>query len=121
MKNLDREEMLSRLAGMTDDEVLRRAEDDPDCRPLSEEQLSHMVSLHGVPGVTLRERMHNAMKRQVKQSVTFRCDADVLEWYRSKGKGYQSLMNAALRACMEAEMEGDHVLNSGRRPPRASA
>ena len=29
-----RERMLSRLADMTDEEVLRRAESDPDCRPL---------------------------------------------------------------------------------------
>ena len=41
----NREKMLSRLADMTDEEVLRRAESDPDCRPLSEEQLAHMVPL----------------------------------------------------------------------------
>ena len=28
-----------------------------------------------------------------------------MEYYRAKGKGYQSAMNAALRACMEAEQE----------------
>ena len=37
-----REEMLSRLDDMTDEEVLRRAESDSDCRPLSEEQLAPM-------------------------------------------------------------------------------
>ena len=40
-----RERMLSRLADMTDEEVLRRAESDPDCRPRSEEQLARMVPL----------------------------------------------------------------------------
>lgn len=40
-----RERMLSRLADMPDEEVLRRAESDPDCRPLSEEQLARMVPL----------------------------------------------------------------------------
>lgn len=42
-------------------------------------------------------------KKRNKVSVTARFDADVVEWYRSKGKGYQSIMNAALRACMEIE------------------
>ena len=42
-------------------------------------------------------------KKRNKVSVTARFDADVVEWYRAKGKGYQSIMNAALRACMEIE------------------
>lgn len=41
----NREKRLSRLADMTDEEVLRRAESDPDCRPLSEEQLARMIPL----------------------------------------------------------------------------
>ena len=121
MKNSDREKMLSQLAGMTEEEVLCRAESDPDCRPLREDQLASMMPLHSGAGLALRERMRKAMKRQVKQSVTFRCDADVLEWYRSKGKGYQSVMNAALRACMEAEMEGSLVLREKSSLSQASA
>jgi uncharacterized protein (DUF4415 family) len=32
-----------------------------------------------------------------KEVVTLRVDADVLEWFRSKGKGYQTMMNAVLK------------------------
>lgn len=37
-----------------------------------------------------------------KVSVTVRVDEDVLEWYRSRGRGYQTRINALLRAYMEA-------------------
>jgi uncharacterized protein (DUF4415 family) len=35
--------------------------------------------------------------RPVKRQVTARVDADVLEWLKAQGKGYQSRMNAILR------------------------
>ncbi len=37
-----------------------------------------------------------------KAQVTLRIDADVLEWFRAKGSGYQSRMNAVLRAYKQA-------------------
>ena len=40
--------------------------------------------------------------RDPKQQLTVRFDADVIEWFRSKGKGYQSRMNAVLRAYVDA-------------------
>ena len=45
--------------------------------------------------------------RPVKQQVTFRIDADILEWFKAKqsGKrGYQTAINAALRKVVEEEM-----------------
>lgn len=38
--------------------------------------------------------------RPVKQQLTIRIDADVLEWLKSQGKGYQSRLNGILRAAM---------------------
>jgi uncharacterized protein (DUF4415 family) len=37
-----------------------------------------------------------------KASVSLRIDADVLEWFKSTGTGYQTRMNAVLRAFKEA-------------------
>jgi len=37
-----------------------------------------------------------------KQQVTLRIDADVLQWFKNRGRGYQSRINALLRAYMEA-------------------
>lgn len=39
---------------------------------------------------------------QRKTLLSLRVDADVVEWFRAQGAGYQSRMNALLRAYMEA-------------------
>lgn len=44
--------------------------------------------------------------RPVKQQITARIDADVLEWLKSQGKGYQSRINAILRREMLAGNKG---------------
>lgn len=44
-----------------------------------------------------------ALYRPVKQSTTVRLDADVLEWLKGKGKGYQTRLNAILREAMVRE------------------
>ena len=38
--------------------------------------------------------------RPVKQQLTVRIDADVIEWLKSQGRGYQGRLNAILRAAM---------------------
>lgn len=38
-----------------------------------------------------------------KQAITIRIDKDVLNWYKSQGKGYQTRMNAVLRIYMERQ------------------
>jgi len=37
-----------------------------------------------------------------KTLLSLRIDSDVIEWFRAQGPGYQSRMNALLRAYMEA-------------------
>lgn len=37
-----------------------------------------------------------------KKQIALRVDTDVLEWMKAQGKGYQSRMNAVLRAYYEA-------------------
>lgn len=37
-----------------------------------------------------------------KQQLTVRFDADVVSWFRARGKGYQTHMNAVLRAYVDA-------------------
>ncbi|MFH7024761.1 MAG: BrnA antitoxin family protein [Heteroscytonema crispum UTEX LB 1556] len=37
-----------------------------------------------------------------KAQVTLRVDSDVLEWFKAQGGGYQTKINALLRAYMEA-------------------
>ena len=40
--------------------------------------------------------------RPLKQQITARVDADVLDWLKSQGRGYQGRMNAILRREMLA-------------------
>ena len=37
-----------------------------------------------------------------KRRITLRLDADVLDWFKSGGQGYQTRINAILRAFMQA-------------------
>lgn len=40
-----------------------------------------------------------------KQTITIRLDADVLDWFRRQGRGYQTRINKLLRSYMEAHRE----------------
>lgn len=40
----------------------------------------------------------------LKTSVALRLDSDVLEWFKSKGPGYQTRINAVLRAFKDASL-----------------
>ena len=39
-----------------------------------------------------------------KTSIALRIDADVLEWFKAQGAGYQTRMNAVLRAFRDASV-----------------
>ena len=45
---------------------------------------------------------------QPKKGIYVRLDSDVLTWLKSKGKGYQTRMNAILRALMEQDQQHPH-------------
>ena len=40
-----------------------------------------------------------------KSQLTLRLDSDVLAWFKGQGRGYQTRINALLRAYMEAHRE----------------
>ena len=43
--------------------------------------------------------------RPVKRQITARVDADILDWLKAQGKGYQSRINAILRREMLAALK----------------
>jgi len=45
--------------------------------------------------------VRRGLKPITKQQLTLRLDSDVIEWYKGQGSGYQTRMNALLRAYME--------------------
>ena len=74
-----------RLRSMTDEEVHTALIDDPDAQPTDE---------------TFWKDARVVMPRR-KETVTMRLDAELLEWFRSE-RGYQTRINAILRAYMKA-------------------
>jgi uncharacterized protein (DUF4415 family) len=36
-----------------------------------------------------------------QEAALIQLDQDILDWFKSKGKGYESLINSALRSCIE--------------------
>jgi uncharacterized protein (DUF4415 family) len=44
--------------------------------------------------------------RPIKQLVSLRVDAEVLAWFRGRGKKYQTYMNEVLRREMQANPQG---------------
>jgi uncharacterized protein (DUF4415 family) len=71
---------------MTEEEVHANAMADPDAQPLPDEWF---------------ERARLVPPRLKKTVVTLRMDPDVLEFFKAAGPGYQSRMNAVLRAYKE--------------------
>jgi hypothetical protein len=46
------------------------------------------------------------LRKEIKMPVTLRIDPDVISWFRNTGAGYQTRMNAVLRAYMLAKRKG---------------
>ena len=90
-----------RFDKMAEAEILANALSDRDNQP---DSFGKRVHLRKSDGETLLERLRKALERERKVALTVRYDADIVRYYKAKGKGYQSVMNAALRACMEAEI-----------------
>jgi uncharacterized protein (DUF4415 family) len=74
-----------RLRAMTDEEVHAAIIDDPDAMPTDE---------------AFWKTARLVMPRR-KATVTMRLDSDLLEWFRQE-RGYQTRINAILRAYMNA-------------------
>lgn len=85
-----------RLRAMTDEEVDESAATDPDCPPLTPEQLAQAQPVRP--------------EDRAKIPVYIRLDPDVLEFFKAAGPGYQTRINAALREHV------DRALQPGGRP-----
>jgi len=76
---------------------------DADNPPWSEEML----------GSPIRKKGRGPQRTPTKVSTTIRLDADVLAFFRARGRGYQTHINDALR---KVAKRGLTTRSSGRRP-----
>lgn len=81
-----------RVDNLTDEEIERAVAEDPDAPELLDEEWFRTAKLV-VPGE--------------KKRITIRVDRDVLNYFKRKGRGYQTRMNAVLKAyVMHRKKEG---------------
>jgi len=78
-----------RIRAMTEAEIEAAAASDPDALPLDE-------AFWRTARVAVPPRVR-------KKHTGLRVDEDVLAWFRAQGAGYQTRMNAVLRAYVEAQ------------------
>lgn len=80
-----------RVDAMTEKELTKNAESDPETLWADEKfwQVAKLV----IPAIGNKEK------------ITIKIDADVLNWIKLQGHGYQSRINAILRGFMVAEKE----------------
>lgn len=87
--------------------------------PLTAKQRRQVAALASLPDAkidysdipALKDRfwkhaVRNPFYRPVKRQLTVRLDADVIAWLREQGKGYQTRINALLRAAMMSDVNG---------------
>jgi len=65
------------------------------------------IDVSEIPEISAEQFARSVVARglrpvECKKQVTLRLDADVLEWFRAQGKGYQSRINLLLREYMKA-------------------
>lgn len=77
-------------------------------RPLSADELAAMpdedIDYSDAPELdeAFWQRARVLVPPAPKQQLTLRVDGDVLDWFRAQGRGYQTRMNAVLRAYYES-------------------
>lgn len=77
-----------RVEAMTEEDIERAAASDPDAHMTTPEFWANAKMVWFGPK---------------KEPVTIRIDKDILQWFRKRGRGYQSRINAVLRAFVEAQ------------------
>ena len=82
----------ARLRAMTDADIERAVADDPDTVMLDDDFFANA----------------KWVMPQNKKMVALRLDQDVLDWFRKDGKGYQTRINAVLRAFIQAAAKRNH-------------
>jgi uncharacterized protein (DUF4415 family) len=68
------------------DEIEAIARNDSDAAPMTDDEWAR-----------------SAVRQPIKKPVGLKLDDDVLDWFKSRGRGYQTRINAVLRRYIEAQ------------------
>ncbi len=76
-----------RLERLSDREIRKAVASDPDAAPVASPEWLRRAKL---------------VDPRRKLPVSMRIDEDIVKWFRAKGRGYQTRINAVLRAYVES-------------------
>jgi len=76
-----------RLQRLRDPDIRKAANSDPDAAPVAPPEWFRHARI---------------LEPQPKMPVSLRLDKDVLNWFKARGRGYQTRINAVLRAYVES-------------------
>jgi uncharacterized protein (DUF4415 family) len=86
-------------------EMIARGEDRTDWGWVENMRDEDILIDEDSPEITEEMMARAKIIRRSKEIVTLRLDAEVLEWFKAQGKGYQTRINAVLKAYMKAHEE----------------
>ena len=78
----------ARVDALTDEDIERAVADDPDAPPLVDEKWFQSAQV---------------VFPASKVATSIRVDGDVMDWFKTQGRGWQTRMNAVLRAYAKAQ------------------
>ena len=90
-KRPERKSDRSRLAALDDDQIRKAVSSDPDAAPIADAAWFRRAKI---------------VLPEPKKAVSIRLDRDVMDWFQRQGKGYQTRINAVLRAYVQGQEPG---------------
>jgi uncharacterized protein (DUF4415 family) len=80
------------------------------------------IDFSDIPEVTpemfAKAIVRRGLKPLTKSQLTLRLDSDVIDWFKQQGRGWQTQMNALLRAYMEAQQQQSQQQTRRRQPAK---
>src|SRR5699024_4770202 len=83
-------------------EMITRREDKTNWERVEGIRDKEIITDEDSPKITEEMMARAEIIRRSKEVVTLRLDSEVLAWFKAQGKGYQTRINAVLKAYMEA-------------------
>lgn len=87
------------------EEMIARGESQTEWERVDNMRDEDIVIDEDAPEITEEMMARAEVVRRSKEIVTLRLDAEVLEWFKAQGKGYQTRINAVLKTYVEAREE----------------
>lgn len=68
---------------------------------MKDEDIDYSDAPEITPEMFAKAVVRRGLKPRAKKQLTLRVDSDVLDWFKKRGRGYQTRINLLLRAYME--------------------